>query len=198
MSGTGTAKLNLDGAHLLIVDSDRFSVEILGQILRGLGLNDQTIAETGEQAQLLLAVHIYDLCIIEARLSDMAGTDLVRWLRRLEGNQMRFAPVIMLTGHTQPRNVHIARDCGAHTVVKKPASPQVLFDHIAWAAKPVRPFVETGGYVGPDRRFKFTGPPDGVGRRATDLSAEIGKAVDPNMSQDEIDLFMKPTKIAAV
>jgi hypothetical protein len=72
----------------------------------------------------------------------------------------------------------------------------VLFDHIAWSAKSSRPFIETEDYVGPCRRFKNIGPPSGAGRRSTDLSPEIGAAQEPNMSQDEIDSLLRPTKIA--
>jgi hypothetical protein len=59
-----------------------------------------------------------------------------------------------------------------------------------------RPFVECDNYIGPDRRFKNTGPPAGtMGRRKTDVHDEIGEATEPNMSQDEIDAFLKPTKV---
>lgn len=35
-----------------------------------------------------------------------------------------------------------------------------------------------------------------VGRRSGDLNDEIGAAVEPNMSQDEIDSVMKPQKVS--
>ena len=57
-------------------------------------------------------------------------------------------------------------------------------------------FVETPAYAGPDRRFKSLGPPGGIGRRSTDLSAEIGDASEPNLSQVEIDSFMKPVRMS--
>ncbi len=40
-------------------------------------------------------------------------------------------------------------------------------------------------------------PPGVVGRRATDLSIEIGAATEPNMSQDEIDSLIKPMLVMA-
>jgi hypothetical protein len=58
-------------------------------------------------------------------------------------------------------------------------------------------FVESETYVGPDRRFKNTGVPVGTkGRRKGDLSADVGEAVDPNMSQDDIDNLLKPNRVA--
>lgn len=189
-------KLNFSAINALVVDDDNYAVQLLGQILRGFGLKQQTVIATGEEAKMRLVREQFDLMICEAMLPDIHAADLVRWLRRLDNSKIKFLPVIVLTGHTQVKNVESVRDCGANIVVKKPVSPNVLFDRLAWAAQTSRPFVETSFYVGPDRRFKSVGPPDGVGRRQTDLSAEVGSAIEPNLSQDEVDNFMKPTKVA--
>lgn len=58
-------------------------------------------------------------------------------------------------------------------------------------------FIESDSYAGPDRRFRREGPPPGMaGRRSGDLSAAVGHAETPNLSQDEIDSLMKPTKVS--
>jgi hypothetical protein len=58
-------------------------------------------------------------------------------------------------------------------------------------------FIEAQNYVGPDRRFKRLGPPAGMdGRRSDDLAVEVGEAQTPNLSQEEINLMMKPTKVS--
>ena len=54
-----------------------------------------------------------------------------------------------------------ARDSGANFVVRKPASPQVLFDRTNWVAKVSRSYLEASNYVGPDRRFLSGDPADG-------------------------------------
>ena len=54
----------------------------------------------------------------------------------------------------------------------KPVSAQVLFDRVAWIAKTPRAYIETGDYVGPDRRFKELVPPGGVYRRETDAPVQ--------------------------
>jgi len=116
-------------------------------------------------------------------------------VRRTSEGPNRFIPFIVFTGFTRTAEIALARDCGATTVVKKPASARVLFDHIAWAALSKRPFVQVGEYIGPDRRFKSTGLPNGIGRRTTDLPPDIGAAAGPNLSQNEIDMLLKPTKV---
>jgi len=190
------SKMKLSGVSALVVDSDRHAVNLLLQMLRGLGMDQPTVADTGEQALSLLKNHVYDLCIFESILPDMTAGELISFVRHQE-QPAKFTPILVVTAYSHMGNVRAARDAGAHLVVKKPLSPQVLFDRISWAASATRPFVEAGLYVGPDRRFKFTGPPEGVGRRQDDLPAEIGQATEPNLSQAEIDALVKPTRVFA-
>ena len=189
-------KLNFANITALIADCDQYSNGILGQILRGFGLNKHTIVERGEDAKQRLLNGRYDLMICEAVLPDMPAAELVGWIRRLPNPAIKYIPIVILTGYAQLSNVVAVRDNGANIVVSKPVAPSVLFDHIAWSAKSTRPFIESDSYVGPCRRFKNIGPPGGASRRLTDLPAEIGAAVAPNMSQDEIDSLLRPTKIA--
>ena len=135
-----------------------------------------------------------DVVTMDIEMPEMDGLTAVRELRKKPA-PLRHLPVVVLTGYSHLRNVTAVRDAGAHGVLKKPVSPQCLYDHIAWAAQPNRSFVETETYVGPDRRFKFMGPPNGVGRRASDLTADIGEATEPNLSQDEIDAMIRPTRV---
>lgn len=160
--------LNLKGASVLLVDHDPFSVKLISQMLRGFGLETEQIAETGDDARRSLEKKTFDLAIFESVLPDMHSNQLIKWLRHNEPNRNRFIPIMVVTGYTNLRNVTSARDSGAHSVLRKPISPQLLFDHIAWIARSNRPFIEVGEYFGPDRRFKTSEPPGGVWRRHTD------------------------------
>jgi CheY-like chemotaxis protein len=161
------ARLNLKGVTALVVDSDRFTRGLVAQMLRGFGLDAPGVCETGADAISYLQHHYVDLCVIEAVLPDMESPELIGWIRRQE-KAMRFIPVIVLTGYTQLRMVQAARDGGANNIVKKPVSPQGLFDRITWVARVSRPFIDTGDYIGPDRRFRTVDPPDGLYKRDSD------------------------------
>jgi CheY-like chemotaxis protein len=188
--------MNFAGVRVLIVDSDPHATRILSKMLNGFGLTLQTVVDSGEKAKAELDKSPFELLICEAVFPDMPSADLLHWIRRHGQASVKFLPVVVLTGYTQVANVTAARDSGANNVVKKPVVPNVLLDHLTWSARTPRPFVETSGYSGPDRRFKFAGPPDGVGRRDKDLPPEVGAATEPNMSQEEIDALMKPNKVA--
>lgn len=190
-------RMKLKDVSTLLVDSEPNANRLMQQMLRGLGMEMVTTADSISLARSLLETKAFDMMIIEAELPDGSGSELVSWLRRLT-SPIRFIPVLVATPYSHMRNVARARDAGASLVIKKPVSPQVLYEHISWAASSTRNFIESEGYVGPDRRFKFLGPPGGVGRRESDLAGDIGAATEPNMSQDEIDALIKPTKVMAI
>jgi len=158
-------RLNLNGVTTLLVDSDHFTRGLVAHMLRGFGMESPTVFSNGRDAKDYLKNHMADLILVEAVLPDMDGAALIRWIRRREKNPLRFVPMIVLTGYTQLDKVSGARDSGANIVVKKPLSPQVLYDHIAWVGRVPRPFIEAGDYAGPDRRFKSLPPPGGIERR---------------------------------
>jgi CheY-like chemotaxis protein len=171
-------RLNFSEISVLVVDGDRYSTGIVGQILRGFGLTRQYIAASGEAAKKLLLADKYDLMITESVLPDMKGAALIRWVRRHASMQLRTLPIVVITGYAHFSNVTAARDCGANSVVRKPISPTVLYDHIAWSAKTDRPFIEADGYAGPCRRFKYGEPDPGLSRRASDHYAGEGETLE--------------------
>jgi CheY-like chemotaxis protein len=162
------ACINLTGMTTLLADSDHFTRRITAQILRGFGAEPCVLADTGEEAINCIRNNCFDLCVLEATFPDMFCGNVIRWLRRVKDSRVRFMPVLVLTSYTQLRQIAAARDAGANLVARKPLSPQTLFDRVTWMARAARPFVETGLYVGPDRRFKNVVPADGLYKRDDD------------------------------
>jgi CheY-like chemotaxis protein len=187
--------LDLSQMNALVVDTDPYATEMLARIMRGFGLKNHSSAFSGEEAIQAVAEKKPDLVLVESRLPDMTGSDVIKRIRREENPLIRHMPLIIMTGHTVMADIEMARNSGANIVIKKPVSAAILFDRILWAASTDRDFIETPSYAGPDRRFKSLGPPNGIGRRSTDLSAEVGAASEPNLDQSEIDAFIKPVKI---
>jgi DNA-binding response OmpR family regulator len=191
------SRFNLKNAQIMLVENGSMDMQILVQMLVGFGARNMHKFGTIEEAKLTASKMPLDLIIIGARLPDGDGFDLVKWIRSETAEPNRFAPTLMLSGHTALSKVKRARDCGAHFIIAKPLTPIVLLERIVWIAKEGRPFVEMPIYVGPDRRFKFEGPPvNTTGRRHDDLSADIGDTAAPNMSQEQIDAMMAPRKVA--
>ena len=189
-------KFNLEKVRCVVVDDNPMSLDILASVCTGFGLRNFAKCESADEAKMTLNKGDWDMVLTDAQMPEMTGYDLVNWIRREAPEANRFIPVVIVTGHTRFSHVVQARDCGAHFIVAKPVTPRVLLERIAWVARDERSFIECDSYCGPDRRFKREGPPAGMeGRRADDLAGEIGAANTPNMSQDEINMMMKPAKV---
>ncbi len=190
-------RIDLERVNILIVDDNPQSLDIMYSALSGFGVRNITKALSAREAREVVRKTTLDLIVTDAEMPEENGYDLLRWLRREGGDPNRFAPALICTGHTRLSQILLARDCGAHFIITKPFTPKVLLERIFWVGREDRPFVECEAYVGPDRRFKRLGPPGGVrGRRKEDVSAALGEATEPNLSQDEINSFMKPAKVA--
>ncbi|MGZ3274346.1 MAG: response regulator [Caulobacteraceae bacterium] len=184
-------RINLEQATVLLLEAPRPSNDILAQTLYGFGVRQPIRCHQVEQALERARADVrLDLIICDAD-ADGQSYDFVRRLRSDAPEPNRFCPVILLSGHTAITQVTQARDCGANFVVAKPLKALVLLERIFWVSSEKRIFVELPGYAGPDRRFQSWGPPPGEeGRRSGD-GGEVGEAHTPNLTQEEIDRFLR-------
>jgi DNA-binding response OmpR family regulator len=176
------ARFNLEKASILLLDDMPMGMSILVQIVTGLGAKQLHRCSSVEMAREIAATHEIDLAIVDALAPEGRGYDFVQWLRRETQEPNCYAPVLITTAHTPATDIVRARDAGGHFIIKKPIAPIILLERIVWVARAGRPFLFAGAYVGPDRRFRDAGPPDGVGRRREDqarLAARDAQAADP-------------------
>jgi len=191
-----SARINMRGASVMVVDSNQQALDVMRQTLMGFGVRAVYGFEAAEPAKALFAERSLDLIIIDPLMDERKGFDLLRWMRREESTTNHAAPVIAAIGHNTMANVAASRDAGANFVVAKPLSPETLLQRIEWIARENRQFVIAPNYAGPDRRFKNEGPPAGMeGRRSGDLPLDVPDAAEPNMSQFEVDELLKPRKV---
>jgi CheY-like chemotaxis protein len=189
-------RLNFEHAAILLVEQSPHGLEVLQQILTGFGARRCVRASTIEAAQQEIKHTVFDLVLIDPAFSDADGYDFIRWLRRSETPANRTAPIIVLSSNGAKSAILRARNAGANFFLKKPITPASLLERIVWITKDPRQFVEAAQYAGPDRRFRFEGPPPGEApRRADDITTKLDDAGQPNLSQSDIDALLKPQKV---
>jgi CheY-like chemotaxis protein len=174
--------INFEKVSLLTLDQSIHGCKILSQIVLGFGIRSVRSCTSSSEARKALCHASFDLIIADPAVEGEEGIQLLRWLRRQEHNVNRFAPIILVSGHATPGMVRRSRDCGANFFVAKPLTAATLLDRILWVSKDKRPFVEVGEYLGPDRRFKLDGLPEGAVRRRAGDSEGDGAA---NAEQQE-------------
>ena len=180
----GSPRMNMDGrinfesASILLVDSSNNGMSVLTQIFAGFGAHQVQKCKSIADARELVLEREFHLIVVNDKLSDGSGFKFVRWLRRLEGQENTFCPVVILSGYVRKSMVQKSRDCGANFLVAKPISPAVLLERVLWIGREKRPFVYSDHYAGPDRRFHDPKPHENLGRRRNDHAGECDGGED--------------------
>jgi DNA-binding response OmpR family regulator len=158
--------MDLSALHVLVVDDNRHTAEIVKSILEGVGAREIRIATTTHDGFRRLQEEMIDLIILDQNLgAGGAGVDLVRRIRKDPASPNPFVPIIMLTGYADAKLVVTARDCGVSEFLVKPFTAVGLLKRIEALIFQPRPFVRAQDYFGPDRRRRGDSSYDGVERR---------------------------------
>ncbi len=116
-------RLNLDTPRkrILVIDDDKSILRTFTRILQKNGY-EIDVAETGKEALEKSKKKLYDLALIDIRLPDMDGTDLLIKMQQT----MRNAIKIMITGFPSLETGVKALDEGADAYLVKPVKPEEL------------------------------------------------------------------------
>ena len=107
--------------NILVVDDDKSILRTFTRILQKSGYETDT-AETGKEAMEKAGNRHFDLALVDIRLPDMDGTDLLAKLKK----QLQHTVKIMITGFPSLETGVKALDEGADAYLVKPVKPQEL------------------------------------------------------------------------
>jgi two-component system, chemotaxis family, chemotaxis protein CheY len=151
--------------RVLICDDSLQIRLLLKNFLTGFGFRDIIETNDAEMAYAELVENDPDLVITDWNLATTEGTELVRQIRLSPDSPNPYVPIIMLTGYTEIERVVVARDSGVSSFLAKPVSANALYKRLVSLVEDKRLFVRTDDFIGPDRRFKKKGHPEGPERR---------------------------------
>jgi len=137
---------------ILVVDPSPHMAALVGQMLRHIKVRRIDEAHDSDRAALLLQSHRFGAIMLNDRLLPMNGLALVRALRQAGEGLNRDTPVIMMSSEPDAAEITAARDAGVTEFLRKPFAAQHIASRLNAIMAAPRPFVEGGGFVGPDRR----------------------------------------------
>jgi DNA-binding response OmpR family regulator len=136
----------------LVADPAPYMADLVGQMLRTLGIRDIDTVSTLASAESALATAKYDLVMIDGRLGDDGGLKVVSDLRTKPEHRNHDAPIIMMCAAPSAAQIAAARDAGINEFLRKPFSAQHIKLRVDAIRNTSRAFLETDSYTGPDRR----------------------------------------------
>jgi len=113
---------------ILVVDDDRSILTSFRQILESEGYKVDT-AETGREAMLKAKASYFDLALLDIRLPDIDGTELLRTITEevdLTYPTMPKMAKIIVTGHATLENAVESLNLGADAYLMKPVEARKL------------------------------------------------------------------------
>lgn len=112
--------LRENGRQILIVEDDYETAEVVCAVLENAGYQALAVA-SGTQALSKIADNAPDLVLLDLKLPDIHGLELLRQVR-----VNSFLPMIILSGYTQERDKVVALEAGADDYLAKPFSHEEL------------------------------------------------------------------------
>jgi len=106
---------------ILIVDDDKAVLKSFKDILESEGYIVDT-AETGQEALEKTEARFYNLVLLDIKLPDIEGTELIAEMREYTPRMMK----AMITGHATLDNAVEALNLGADAYIMKPVKPEEL------------------------------------------------------------------------
>lgn len=107
--------------RIIVIDDDKSILRTFTRILQKSGYEIE-VAETGKEALEKSKSKPYDLALIDIRLPDMDGTDLLMKMQQTNRNAIK----IMITGFPSLETGVKALDEGADAFLVKPVKPEEL------------------------------------------------------------------------
>jgi two-component system response regulator PilR (NtrC family) len=107
--------------QVLVIDDEESIRQVFRWILEGQGYEVETV-ETGVQAIEKFEEKFYNLALLDIRLPDMEGTELLNILHKRSPKTMK----IMVTGYPSLDNAMKSLNVGADAYVVKPVEPSEL------------------------------------------------------------------------
>lgn len=135
----------------VVAEDGAYMRTIMRNMLQGFGCRQIHEAEDGAAALELIERVMPDIILLDWVMPVLDGSDVMRMIRQPD-HPMAYVPVIMITAHTERKRILEAKQLGVNEVLRKPLSAKAVAQRIRAVVLHPRPFVNEGGYFGPEPR----------------------------------------------
>jgi len=106
-------RIDFNKLRFLVCDDNPHMRRILRTLLHSFGAREVYESEDGATALEMYTHYVPDIVITDWSMPIFDGLEVAQMIRQPESKGNPFAPIIMLTGHSEKRRVMVARDAGA-------------------------------------------------------------------------------------
>ncbi|WP_082554845.1 MULTISPECIES: response regulator [unclassified Caulobacter] len=140
---------------VLIIDDNAPMREIIGAVLKSLGIRKILEANDGVEALKIVTEREIDIIFTDLKMQPVDGLAFVRWVRTSPASNNPYVPIIMVTGHATRASLDEAVQAGVTEFLAKPLTARGVLHRVNEVINNPREFVRVGAYFGPCRRRKI-------------------------------------------
>ena len=118
------------GFRILIVDDNKPIRQLIRSILLSFGVENIAEATDGRTAIRKLQETLPDLVITDLEMSPMNGLEFTHQVRNNPRSPEPDLPIILMTGHTEKRQIMEIRKAGLTEIIAKPVTPSFISRNI--------------------------------------------------------------------
>src|SRR5271169_6914132 len=119
-------RIEFNRLRFLVIDDNAHMRRMLRTLLYGFGAREVHEAEDGAAGLEAFTEHNPDVIITDWAMPIFDGLELTQMIRQPGANSNPYAPIIMVTGHSEKQRVGSARDAGITEFLAKPISAKSL------------------------------------------------------------------------
>lgn len=145
--------LDLSGISLFVINDNDFVRAYMERLFGIMRVGRVVTSANPQTAREEMAAASPDIVMIDLDMSGTEGIDLARAIRAGELGVRKDVAILVASAFVDRDYVVRARDNGVNWTLVKPLSFKRLYEGLVRVIMDDRPFVETGGFAGPDRRL---------------------------------------------
>ncbi len=158
----------LESVSALILDDNAHMRGLLRVILASFGVRRIEEAADCAEAVGIVAGDDIDIAFVDFKLGGLDGLEFCRHIRLDPDSPNKYLPIVMITAYSERRRVIDAINAGVDEFLVKPVRATDVANRVNAVIERRRPFVQSTGYFGPDRRRRDDPRHKGPWRRAAD------------------------------
>ncbi len=116
-------------AHVLVIDDDSLNLKLCGMMLRNFNLVPHLLSQP-QKALALIQQEKFDLILVDMRMPELAGTDIIRQVRSLEDQTLAQTPILVVSANIFIEDTRKYIQAGANDTLHKPFREEELFQKI--------------------------------------------------------------------
>ncbi len=131
------AEFDISKLHILVVEDDFYTRELIIKTLEGIGTGQISYAENGYEALAILqeVQWTVDVILLDLEMPRLNGYEFIKELRNELLSPLSDTPVIVISGHSEKRAIDRVRGLGVDLFLLKPITADQALTRIKAAVR---------------------------------------------------------------